>query len=67
MVGDNRSIADDVLARHMLDVLHVAPTIGIAVLQPNKRSSDVWWTMLGVVNNNGLFAASWHENFDSII
>ncbi len=51
----------------MLDVLNVTPTLGIAVLQPNKCRTDVSWNVLHVVNNNGLFAPSWHENFDSFV
>ena len=63
----HRSIADDVLAHDMLDVLHVAPTLGIAVLQPNKRSSDVGRTMLDVVHDNGLFAPGRHEDLDRVV
>jgi hypothetical protein len=63
----HRTITDDVLAHHMLDVLHIAPTLGISVLQPNKRSPDVWWTVLDVVNNNWLFAPSWHEDLHGFV
>jgi hypothetical protein len=55
------------LAQHVLDVLYIAPAIGIAILQPDECSADVWWTMLGVVNDDRLFAPSRHENFDSLI
>jgi hypothetical protein len=34
-------IADDVLADGMIDLLRITPTFGIAILQPNKRRSDV--------------------------
>jgi hypothetical protein len=39
----------------------------ISVLQPNKRSTDVRWTMLGVVNDHWLLRAGWHEDFDGIV
>jgi hypothetical protein len=51
----------------MLDVLYVAPTIWITILQPNKRRANIRWTVLGVVNNNRLFAPGWHEDLDSVI
>ena len=51
----------------MFDLLCITPALGIAVLQPNKRSSNIGRTMLDVMNNNGLFASSWHENFDGFI
>ena len=41
----------------------IAPPLGIAILQPDKCSADVWWAMLGVVNNDRLFAPGWHEDF----
>jgi hypothetical protein len=59
-------IANDVLADRMLDVLHIAPTLGIAVLQPNKRSGDVGRHVFGVVNNNWLFAPGRHEDLDGL-
>ena len=43
------------------------PVLRISVLQPNKRGADVRMTVLGVVNNNWLFAPSWHEDLDSVI
>jgi hypothetical protein len=52
----HRSVADDVLAEHVLNVLCITPTFGITVLQPNKRRANIGRAMLGVVNNNGLFA-----------
>jgi hypothetical protein len=61
------SIADDVLAEHMLDVLHIAPAIWIAVLQPNKSSSDIGRQMFGVMNDNRLLRTSWHEDLARII
>jgi len=60
-------IADEVLAEDMLDVLNVTPTIGISVLQLNKRRGDVGRTVHGVVNNNGLFAPGRHEDFHGIV
>ena len=63
----HRSIADDVLAHDMLDVLHIAPTIGITVLQPNKRSSDVGRTVLNVVHDDRLFAPGRHEDLDRFV
>jgi hypothetical protein len=63
----HRSIADDVLADRMLDVLNVTPVFWISVLQPNKRSADVWWTVLGVVHDNRLFAPGRHEDLDGFV
>ncbi len=51
----------------MLDVLYIAPVLGITVLQPDEGSSNVSWNMFGVVNDHRLFAPSWHEDLDSII
>jgi hypothetical protein len=67
LLGCHRSIADDVLAEDMLDVLNIAPVLGITVLQPNKRSGDVGRAVLGVVNNNGLFAPGRHEDLDRFV
>jgi hypothetical protein len=63
----HRSIADDVLAEHVIDVLHVAPVIWISILQPEHASCDVRWHVLDVVNNNGLFAPGGHEDLDGFI
>jgi hypothetical protein len=63
LLDRHRMIRDDVLAHHMLDVLHVTPTLGISVLQPDKCSADVGRTVLGVVHDDRLFAPSWHEDF----
>jgi hypothetical protein len=41
--------------------------LGIAVLQPNKRSANIWWTMLGVMNDHRLLGTSRHEDLDGII
>ena len=65
--GGHRSVADDVPAHHVLDILNIAPAFGITVLQPNKCSSDVGRTMLDVVHNDRLLGAGWHENFHSVI
>ena len=51
----------------MFDVLDIAPALGIAVLQPNKRSSNIGWTMLGVMDDDSLFAPSRHEDLHGII
>jgi hypothetical protein len=51
----------------MLDVLCVTPALWIAVLQPDKRGSNIGWTMLDVVHDHWLFVPSRHEDFDSII
>jgi hypothetical protein len=40
----------------MLDVLDVAPTLVIAVLQPNESSSNIRRAMFDVVNDDRLFA-----------
>ena len=44
-----------------------APVLGISVFQPNERSTNIWRTVLGVVNGDRLFAASRHEDLDSFI
>jgi hypothetical protein len=67
LLGCHRSIADDVLAHDMLNVLNVAPALGIAVLQPNKRSTNVRRTMLHVVNDNWLLRTSRHEDLDGVV
>jgi hypothetical protein len=60
-------VRDDVVAEHVLDVLHVAPVLGITVLQPDECCTNIGWNVLGVVNNNRLFAPGRHENFHSRI
>jgi hypothetical protein len=67
LLDSHRLVRDDVLAQHMLDVLHITPTFGITVLQPNKRRSDIRWTMLDVVNNNRLLRTSRHEDLDGFV
>jgi hypothetical protein len=51
----------------MLDVLHVAPTLGISVLEPDECSSNVARAMLGVVHDDRLFAPSRHEDLNGVI
>jgi len=51
----------------MLNVLDVAPVLGISVLQPDEGSSDVSWDVFGVVDNDRLLRAGWHEDFDGIV
>ena len=63
----HRLVADDVLAEHVLDVLHIARTIRITVLQPNKRSADVRRTVLNVMHDNWLFAPGRHEDLDRLV
>jgi hypothetical protein len=63
----HRSIADDVLAEDVLDVLHVTPALWISVLEPDEGGTDVGRAMLGVVHDNRLFVPSRHEDFDRFI
>ena len=63
MLDCHRMIADDALAHHVFNVLHVTPVHGIAVLQPDEGSTNVSWNVFKVVNNNRLLRSSWHENF----
>jgi hypothetical protein len=67
LLGCHQPIADDVLAHDMLDVLHIAPALGISVLQPNKRRANIRRAMLGVVNNNWLLRTSRHEDLDRVV
>jgi hypothetical protein len=60
-------IRDQILAEEVIDVLHITPTLGISVLQPDERGCYVRWTMLDVVNNNRLLGSSRHENFDGLV
>ena len=39
----------------------------ISVLQPNKRSTDVRWRVLGVMHDDRLFAPSWQEDLDRVV
>jgi type I restriction enzyme M protein len=67
LLDRHRPVRDDVLAHHMLDVLYIAPVLGITVLQPNKRSTNIRRTMLHVVNNNWLLRTSRHEDLDGVV
>jgi hypothetical protein len=49
-------IADDALAHHVFNVLHVTPVHGIAVLQPDEGSTNVSWNVFKVVTTTGCFA-----------
>jgi hypothetical protein len=48
-------------------ILDVTPAIGISALQPNKRSADIRWAVLGAVNNNWLFAPGRRKDLDGFI
>jgi hypothetical protein len=61
----HRPIADDVSAEDVIDVLHVAPVLGISVLQPEHAARWIWWTVLDVVNDNRLLRTS--ENLHCIV
>jgi hypothetical protein len=63
----HRLVRDQILAEHMFHILNIAPPIGIAVLQPNKRSSNISWNVFLVVDDDRLFAPSRHEDFDGIV
>jgi hypothetical protein len=39
----------------VFDILHVTPMLGITVLQPNKRSCDISWNVLGVMSIHRFF------------
>ena len=44
----HRRIADDVLPEHVRDILHVAPVLRVAVLQPEDARRDVGRHVLDV-------------------
>ena len=47
----------------MFDILNITPVFRIAVLQPNKRSTNVSWNVFLIVDNNGLLCAGRQKIF----
>jgi hypothetical protein len=55
--GRTARVANDVLPEHVRDILHVAPVLRVAVLQPEDARRDVGRHVLDVLGVHGLFAA----------
>jgi hypothetical protein len=63
----HRAITDDVLAEHVVNVLHISPVLWIAVLQPEDAGCDVGRHVLDVMRVHEFFGAGRHEDLHCIV